>query len=192
MLFFILFFLFSVVLEWNVTRTGFHEFVVWMSLRSWFRPAFGCFSVFVSAVSRRWQICCFIRFIRAYFKAVCFSLSHEGLYEWRLLLSAVDFAINERLNKERVFHAPASRGPLWSEVFWACFDWALIVSGREFVEARREVFGSFAVGDSIKPLGKKSLRQCKDRSTCATLITAIVKCTVLHCFSIIRIRLVRM
>lgn len=43
----------------------------------------------------------FTRFIAAYFKAVCFSLSHEGPCERRLLLSAVDFTINERLNKER-------------------------------------------------------------------------------------------
>ncbi len=135
--------------------------VVWMSLTSRFLPAFRLFLVFVLSVSPRWQICCFTRLIRAYFKAVCFSLSHEGLYEWRLL-SAVDFAINERLNKERVFHAPASRGPLWREVFWACFDWALVVSERGFVEVQRE--GFFTVGDSIKPLGRKSLRQCRDRS----------------------------
>lgn len=50
------------------------------------------------------------RFITVYCKAVCFSLNHEALYDCRLLLSAVDFAINERLNKERVFHAPRHEG----------------------------------------------------------------------------------
>lgn len=63
------------------------------------------------------------------------------------------------------------------------------MSGREFVEAQKEeVFGSFAVGDSIKPGRKRARNNVKTEATCTPLITAFIKCTLLYCFSVIRIR----
>jgi len=128
-----------------------------------FQPVFECHEPM--------RVCVCVR--SAAFKAVCVSVSHEGPYA--AFIRCWLYQKWTSWQRMRLSCAAALKGSFSRRE--VCFDWALIVSGREFVE---EVFFFFFRGGRFNKAREKRARN--NVKTRASLITAFIKCTLLHCF----------